>query len=259
MGLRYLKLCVRFSVATSVSDEPLNQIRCLADELELSIHMHVHETAFEVEQAILQTGNRPLHRLNKLGLITLSFIAVHMTQLNDQEIQALALAGSHIVHCPESNLKLASGFCPAAKCLDAGINVAIGTDSAASNNDLDMIGEMRTAALLGKMIANDAGAISAPIALAMATINGAKALGLDQNIGSLVIGKSADITAIDLHDLETQPLYNPISQIVYSATRNQVSDVWVAGKQLLKKRQLTTIDQPTLRLKVNAWQQRLKP
>jgi 5-methylthioadenosine/S-adenosylhomocysteine deaminase len=242
----------------TVSDEPLHKIQLLADELDLPVHMHVHETEFEVEQAINQNGQRPLHRLNDLGLINSGFIGVHMTQLTDSEIELLARAGSHIVHCPESNLKLASGFCPVAKCLAAGINVALGSDGAASNNDLDMIGEMRTAALLAKAVAKDASAVPATTALAMATINGAKALGLDQQIGSLVVGKSADITAIDLSDLETQPLYHPISQIVYSATRNQVSDVWVAGRQLLKQRKLLTINQQQLRLNIDAWQQRLR-
>ena len=143
----------------TVSDEPLRKIRSLADELELPVHMHVHETAHEIEQSLKQTGQRPLHKLNNLGLINPGFIGVHMTQLLDSEIDLLAQAGAHIVHCPESNLKLASGFCPVAQCLDAGINVALGTDGAASNNDLDMLGEMRTAALLGKGVANDASEI----------------------------------------------------------------------------------------------------
>jgi 5-methylthioadenosine/S-adenosylhomocysteine deaminase len=243
----------------TVSDEPLNKIRMLSDELEIPMHMHVHEIAYEVEQAVSETGHRPLHRLNDLGLINPGFIAVHMTQISEQEIELMANTGAHIVHCPESNLKLASGFCPVAQYLDAGINVALGTDGAASNNDLDMIGEMHTAALLGKAVANDAGAVSAATVLAMATLNGAKAMHLDHEIGSLVIGKSADITAIDLGELETQPLYNPIAQIVYSATRSQVTDVWVAGRQLLKQRKLTTIDQQQLRVKIDAWQHRLKP
>jgi len=180
-----------------------------------------------------------------------------MTQLNDAEISLFAESGAHIVHCPESNLKLASGFSPVAQCIAAGINVALGTDGAASNNDLDMLGEMRTAALLGKAIANDASAIPAMTALRMATINGAKALGLDDEIGSLSIGKTADVIAIDLSQLETQPLFCPISQIVYAANRQQVTDVWVAGKRLLKQRQLTTLDIDALKTKIADWQQRL--
>jgi 5-methylthioadenosine/S-adenosylhomocysteine deaminase len=241
----------------TVSDEPLGKIRTFADELELPVHMHVHETLHEVEQEQQKTGRRPLRRLHELGLLSPSFMAVHMTQLTDDEIQLIAETGAHIVHCPESNLKLASGFSPIAKCLAAGINVALGTDGAASNNDLDMLGEMRMAALLGKAVANDASAIPAMTALRMATINGAKALGLDHEIGSLNIGKSADVIAIDLDRLETQPLYCPISQIVYAASRQQVTDVWVAGKHLLKQRHLTTIDLTDLKRKIGDWRQRL--
>jgi len=241
----------------SVSDEPLQKIRTLADELELSIHIHVHETQHEVEQAQTQSGQRPLQRLQELGIVNPSLIAVHMTQLTDEEISTFAESGAHLVHCPESNLKLASGFCPIARCLAAGINVALGTDGAASNNDLDMLGEMRTAALLGKAVAGDASAIPAMTAIRMATINGAKALGLDTVCGSLSLGKAADVIAIDLTYLETQPLYCPVSQIVYAASRQQVTDVWVAGKRLLKQRRLTTINIDDLKVKIAEWQQRL--
>jgi 5-methylthioadenosine/S-adenosylhomocysteine deaminase len=241
----------------TVSDEPLQKIKTLADELELPIHIHLHETLHEVEQAQSNSGQRPLQRLQKLGLINPSLIAVHMTQLTDEEISLFAESGAHIVHCPESNLKLASGFCQVAKCLNAGINVAIGTDGAASNNDLDMFGEMRSAALLGKAVAGDASAISAMTALRMATINGAKALGLDNCCGSLSIGKAADIIAIDLNHLETQPLFCPVSQIVYAASRQQVTDVWVAGKRLLKNRYLTTFNINDLKAKIADWQQHL--
>jgi 5-methylthioadenosine/S-adenosylhomocysteine deaminase len=241
----------------TVSDEPLQKIKTLADELELPIHIHLHETLHEVEQAQAQNGQRPLQRLQEMGLVNPSLIAVHMTQLTDEEICLLAESGAHIVHCPESNLKLASGFCPVARCLAAGINVALGTDGAASNNDLDMFGEMRTAALLGKAVAGDASAVPAMTVLRMATINGAKALGLDNCCGSLSVGKTADVIAIDLNYLETQPLYCPVSQIVYAASRQQVTDVWVAGKRLLKQRQLTTINMDDLKAKITEWQHRL--
>jgi 5-methylthioadenosine/S-adenosylhomocysteine deaminase len=241
----------------TVSDAPLQKIASYAKELHCPVHIHVHETQHEIEQAMEQTGKRPLQRLQELGLVNKSLVAVHATQLTDAEITLLAKAGAHIVHCPESNLKLASGFCPVAKCLDAGINVALGTDGAASNNDLDMFGEMRTAALLGKAVANDASAVSAMTALRMATINGAKALGLADEIGSLRIGKAADVIAIDLSTLETQPLYCPVSQIVYAASRRQVTDVWVAGRRLLQNRQLTTVDLTELMPRIAAWQQRL--
>ncbi len=241
----------------TVSDGPLQKIRVLADELNIPVTMHVHETLHEVEQAHAQNGQRPLQRLQQLGLVNPSLIAVHMTQLTADEIRQFAESGGHIVHCPESNLKLASGFCPVGLCLSTGINVALGTDGAASNNDLDMLGEMRTAALLAKAVAQDASSVPAMTALQMATINGAKALGLEQEIGSLAIGKAADVIAIDLGCLETQPVYNPISQIVYAASRQQVTDVWVAGKQLLKNRQLTTLDISAIKEKTDTWQQRL--
>jgi len=242
----------------TVSDEPLSQIRTLSDELELQVHMHVHETEHEVQEQQQKTNQTPIQRLHDLGLLNPSFMAVHMTQLTDKDIQLIANTGSHIVHCPESNLKLASGFCPITKCIEAGINVALGTDGAASNNDLDMFGEMRTAALLAKGVSGDASAVPAITALKMATINGAKALGIDNYTGSLSIGKSADVIAIDLDQIETQPLYDPISQIVYATNRQQVTDVWVAGKQLLKHRQLTTLNIDDLRLKISKWQERLK-
>jgi 5-methylthioadenosine/S-adenosylhomocysteine deaminase len=212
---------------------------------------------YEVESAFTQHGERPLARLDNLGLVNDGLIAVHVTQINDDEIALLAQKGASIVHCPESNLKLASGFCPVAKCLEAGINVALGTDGSASNNDLDMLGEMRTAALIGKAVAGDASAIPAMTALRLATINGAKALGLEKQIGSLEVGKFADVIAIDLSALETQPLYCPISQIVYAANRNQVSDVWVAGQHLLKSRELTTFDMTELQNNIEKWQLRL--
>jgi 5-methylthioadenosine/S-adenosylhomocysteine deaminase len=241
----------------TVSDEPLIKIRALAKELDVPIHMHLHETLHEVEEQKNKTNQTPLQRLHQLDLLSPSFMAVHMTQLSDLEIDLVAETGPHIIHCPESNLKLASGFCPITQCLEKGINVALGTDGAASNNDLDMFGEMRTAALLAKGVSNDASAVPAMTALKMATVNAAKALGIEQKTGSLSLGKAADVIAIDFNQLETQPLFDPISQIVYAAGRHQVSDVWVEGKQLLKKRSLTTINCEDLKSRVTEWQERL--
>lgn len=236
----------------TVSDGPLERVVTLAEELDIPIHMHVHETAFEVHQAE-QQGKRPLQRLQDIGLLSPRLLAVHMTQLNDTDITQMAEASAHVVHCPESNLKLASGYCPVQKLLSAGINVALGTDGAASNNDLDMIGEMRSAALLAKTVAEDASALPAMQALEMATLNGARAIGLDDTIGSLKPGKAADLVALDMSDISTQPMYHPISQLVYAATRQQVTDVWVAGKQLLKQRELTTIDAEAVIAKAHEW------
>ncbi len=242
----------------TVSDEPLKRIGVLANELETPIHMHVHETAHEVEEATAQHGARPLQRLEQLGLLTPSLLGVHMTQLEDEEIERVARAGASVIHCPESNLKLASGFCPVHALQEAGVNVALGTDGAASNNDLDMFSEMRTAALLGKGVAANPSAVTASQALRMATLNGAKALGLADQIGSLEAGKAADIAAIDLGDIETQPMYHPISHIVYAAGRDKVSDVWVAGRHLLKDRALTTLDEKALSESARAWGEKIR-
>lgn len=241
----------------TVSDEPLNRISTYAEELDLPIHIHLHETADEVVQAAASDGQRPIERLYNLGLLSPRLLAVHMTQLTDDEINLIAETGTHILHCPESNLKLASGFCPSYRLQQAGVNVALGTDGAASNNDLDMIAEMRTAALLAKAVAENASALPAEDILRMATINGAKALGLDSEIGSLEIGKSADITAVDLSGIENQPVYNPVSQLVYSAGRENVSNVWVAGNHLLKDRELTTLDEKAILDKAKSWQEKI--
>ncbi len=237
----------------TVSDEPLQRIRILADELDIPVMCHVHETAFEVNDATAKTGQRPLARLHKLGLLSPSLLAVHMTQLNAEEIKLVAANGVHVIHCPESNMKLASGYCPVHALQQAGANVALGTDGAASNNDLDMFGEMRSAALLAKNVAADATALPAFQALKMATLNGALALGIARETGSLERGKSADIVAVNLRHINTSPVYDPVSQIVYAAGSHQVSDVWVGGRQLLRNRQLTSLDLTALLDNAESW------
>jgi len=241
----------------SVSNEPLQKILTYSDELDIPIHIHLHETQDEIDQGMTGHGSRPLHRLDELGLLTPNLMAVHMTHLQAEEIERFSRTGAHVVHCPQSNMKLASGFCPVQRLIDAGVNVALGTDGAASNNDLDMLAEMQSAAMLGKAVANDAAAVSAETALQMATINGAKALGIDDITGSLQVGKAADITAIDLNQLETRPLYHPVSQIVYAADRQQVTHVWCNGKALLKDRQLQTLDIDKLMHNAEGWQNKL--
>lgn len=241
----------------TVSDKPLQRLRVLAEELDRPVHMHVHETAGEIEDALRTTGERPLARLHRLGLVSPRLVAVHMTQLQPDEIRLCAESGISIVHCPESNLKLASGFCPVAELLDAGINVALGTDGAASNNDLNMLGEMRTAAMLAKAVSGKPGALPAHQALRMATLCGAQAIGLGEETGSLKAGKWADLCAVDLHALETEPVYNAASQIVYAAARHQVSDVWVAGRRVLKARRLTAIDESSVRARAREWGRRV--
>jgi 5-methylthioadenosine/S-adenosylhomocysteine deaminase len=241
----------------TVADAALEKVRMYADELDRPIHMHVHETAHEVDDAVTRSGMRPLERLGNLGLLGPRLLAVHMTQLLDSEIETLARLNVHVLHCPESNLKLASGFCPVHKLIKAGVNVALGTDGAASNNDLDMLGEMRTAALLAKGVSGDATAVPAEMALRMATLNGARALGLDDRIGSIASGKAADLTAIDLGALASQPVYDPVSQIIYSATRDQVTDVWVNGKHMLAERKLVNLDEAALVRKAAAWRDKI--
>lgn len=243
----------------TVSDTPLQKIIVLAEEMDIPVHMHVHENAQEVSQALEKDGVTPLQRLHKLGLLSQRLMAVHMTRLDEQAIELVARYNVNVVHCPESNLKLASGMCPVHALQQAGVNVALGTDGSASNNDLDMLGEMRTAALVGKGVSGDSRALPAMTALKMATINAARALDLDQLIGSLSPGKAADVVAIDLDHIETMPVYDPVSQIVYAAGRDQVTDVWVAGKQLLRNRELLTLDIQQIRHKAEEWRTKIAP
>jgi len=231
----------------TVSDGPLQKIATLANELDLGIHMHLHETADEIEQAIQADGNRPLQRLDELHLLSPALQAVHMTQLTTDEIQRVAETGTTVIHCPESNMKLASGICPVNALQQAGVNVALGTDSASSNNDLDMFMEMRSAALLAKVSTRDATVLPAYEALKMATINGAHALGIDHITGSICRGKSADIIAVNFDTIEATPMYDPVSHLVYCCSRDQVTDVWIAGRQRLKNRQLTSMDELAIR------------
>lgn len=241
----------------TVSDENLERVRVIADELDAMIQMHVHETAFEVEQSLEVCKERPLARLNRLGLLGPRFQAVHMTQISDDDLALLVESNSSVIHCPESNLKLASGFCPVERLWQAGVNVAVGTDGAASNNDLDLLGETRTAALLAKAVAGSASALDAHRALRMATLNGARALGIQACTGSLEIGKAADMVAFDLSGLAQQPVYDPVSQLVYATGRDCTSHVWVAGKQLLDNRRLTRMDEQALRDTAIAWGRRI--
>lgn len=242
----------------TVSQNSLERIHTLADELDTGVHIHLHETAHEVAQSLEHHGARPLARLEAMGLLSPGLIAVHMTQLETSEIDQLAETGAHVVHCPESNLKLASGFCPVATLLERGVNVALGTDGAASNNDLDLFSEMRMAALLAKGVAGDATALPAHRALHMATLAGAQALGLGQQIGSLVPGKYADVVAVNLACLGSEPVYNPISQLVYAANRFQVSDVWVAGRGLVVNGRLTSLDPVAIQRQSRDWRDKIQ-
>ncbi len=241
----------------SVGDDSLRRLRALADQLDVPVHMHVHETATEVAEGVRSHGCRPLDRLASLGFLNGSLLAVHMTCLEPDEIERAAAAGVSVAHCPESNLKLASGIAPIARLTEAGVNVALGTDGAASNNDLDMLSEMRTAALLGKMAAGSASALSAHEVLRMATLNGAAALGLAECTGSLEPGKWADVCAVDLDRARTQPVYEPVSQLVYAAESSQVTDVWVAGRRLVKEGRLRALDLGDIGERATEWKRRI--
>jgi 5-methylthioadenosine/S-adenosylhomocysteine deaminase len=242
----------------TVCDANFEQIRMLADQLDIPVHCHTHETAQEIDDSIKQYGMRPIARLERLGLWNDRMIAVHMTQLTDHEIAQCAERGVSVVHCPQSNMKLASGFAPIEKLRIAGVNLALGTDGCASNNDLDMFDELRTAALLAKVVANDATALNASSTLHMATLGSAKAMGMDNLIGSIEIGKQADLICVQMNALETQPMYHVISQLVYASGRHQVSDVWIAGEEKLSDRQLIAMDVDKLLHQTHYWRDRIR-
>jgi 5-methylthioadenosine/S-adenosylhomocysteine deaminase len=237
----------------TVSDASLDRVRSLADEHDLLIHIHVHESAHEIEEAMLESGVRPLERLRRLGLVDRRLLAVHMTQLTQDEIALVAETGVTVVHCPESNLKLASGLCPVAKLIDAGARVILGTDGPASNNDLDMWGEMRTAALLAKGVSGDAAALPAVDALRMATLEAARSLRIAHLVGSIEVGKRADLVAVDLSHPETTPVYDPISQLVYSTGRHQVKEVWLDGVRRVRGGELVDLDLEGILRRAREW------
>lgn len=242
----------------TVSDETFIKLRQLSEQHDLQVHCHIHETLDEVEGSVKQYGMRPLERLNKLGLLNEKMIAVHMVHLTEDEIAMLAAQKVHLVHNPNSNLKLASGVQPLTALEAAGVNTILGTDGAASNNRQDMFGEIRAAALLAKGVTGNPLTVSARTALEMATIRAAKAMGRGDDLGSLEVGKLADVVAVSLAALECRPVYDPQAQLVYVAGREHVSDVWVGGKQVLKGRELTTIDQAALLDRTEAIVERMK-
>ncbi|SFW19207.1 TRZ/ATZ family hydrolase [Nitrosovibrio sp. Nv17] len=252
-----LSFCFAPHAPYTVGDRVFTRILTYAEQLGLPIHLHLHETAEEIAESLRTTGLRPMKRLHGLGLLSPGLIAVHMVHLEAEEIALAARQGCSVAHCPTSNLKLASGFAPVAALLEEGVNVGLGTDGAASNNRLDLFAEMRLAALLAKGRSGKASALPASQALQMATLNGARALGLDADIGSLVAGKAADIVAVDFSGLELAPCYDPISHLVYAAGREHVSHVWVNGKMLLDDGKLTALDERELLARAAFWRARL--
>ncbi len=240
----------------TVDDATAGEVAKLAYELnEAAIHIHLHETAAEVSESLTQYGERPLARMHRLGLLTPQTQCVHMTQVDGSDIELLRETNATVVHCPRSNMKLASGHCPVTALQAAGVSVGLGTDSAASNNGLNLFAEAASAALLAKSISGDPAALPAFQALHMATLGSARALGLDQDIGSIEPGKQADLIAVDLSGPELQPLYNPVSQLVYCSHGLRVTHNWVAGRALMRQGQLTTLDTDELLGRVARWQQ----
>lgn len=256
-GEPLLSFCLAPHAPYTVSDRSFEQIAIYAGELEVPIHMHLHETQDEIQESVARFGVRPLERIHRLGLLGPGLIAVHAVHLTEHEIELLAMQGANVAHCPSSNLKLASGIAPIARFAERGLNIGLGTDGAASNNRLDLFEEMRLAALLAKAASGRASSIPAETALHMATLGAARALGLDDSLGSIAPGKLADLIAVDLDAISLSPVYHPISHLVYAAAREDVSHVWVAGRLLLDQGCLTALDEGQLCAKARGWQTRI--
>jgi 5-methylthioadenosine/S-adenosylhomocysteine deaminase len=254
-----ISFCLAPHAPYTVNDRSFVKVLTLAEQIELPIHLHLHETAQEINDSLRDFGMRPIERLRRLGLLSPGLIGVHAVHLNAEEIKLLAEYGCSIAHCPSSNLKLASGIAPITDLLDHGVNIGLGTDGAASNNRLDQFQEMRLAALLAKGQSGRANAVNAHQALRMATLSGAQALGLDATIGSIVPGKAADLCAVSLDDIELAPCYDPVSHLVYSAGREHVSDVWVGGRIRVQDRQLLENNEIELIKLATLWQNKIRP
>jgi 5-methylthioadenosine/S-adenosylhomocysteine deaminase len=252
-----LSFCMAPHAPYTVSDKSFEQILTLSEQLQIPINTHLHETRDEIRESQGKFGMRPLARLEKLGLLGPSFIAIHAVHLDPAEIALLARLGASVAHCPSSNLKLASGIAPVGAMLSARMNVGLGTDGAASNNRLDVLSEMRLAALLAKAASDNAETLPAHVALRMATLNAAKALGLEQKVGSVETGKCADLCAVNLASIELSPCYDPASQLVYAAGRENVSHVWVGGKLLVEQGRLLQVDETAVARKAREWQSRI--
>ena len=240
----------------TVNDQALERIAVLSEELDAQIHIHLHETQKEVEDSLEQYGQTPIARMEQLGILGPRTEAVHMTQLSEADLEIVKKTNTSVIHCPKSNLKLASGFCPISDLLDNHITLGLGTDSAASNNCLNMLEEMRFASLVSKAASNNATALSAQESLHMATLGSATAMGLGSEIGSLEAGKAADMISVEINNLQSQPLYNLISQLVYSVP-TQAKNVWVNGKALLLDGELQTLSTTELLARASDWQTKI--
>lgn len=257
-GHEFIQIALAPHAPYTTDAELMKRVKAVSDQYQMLVHMHMHEGRSEVPDYMAKFEMRPLKHYESLGLLSSYWINVHMCDCNHDDIELLCKHKMSVAHCPESNMKLASGSCPTYTLLKHGVNVALGTDGAASNNDLDMIGEMRSACFQAKMHTGNPEAVSAVDALRMATINGAKALKLDDRIGSLELGKEADLSAIDLSSIEMEPMYHPIAQIVYAGSRKDISHVWVKGRALLKERKLTTIDLNEVYHQIKHWHAQIR-
>jgi 5-methylthioadenosine/S-adenosylhomocysteine deaminase len=240
-----------------LDDETLVRVRRLADELEIPVALPVHESAWELSESLARHGARPIERLARLGLVSPILVAVHATQLVASDLDHLAGSGAAVVHCPESNLKLGGGVCPVAELLGRGVRVALGTDGAASNNDLDVLAEMRTAGLLAAGVSARPGVLVAGDLLRMATLEGARALGLGESTGSLLPGKWADLCCVDLRAARSWPVHDVEAALVYSCSASQVTDTWVAGRRVLADGALPYIDEDAVLERADAWRIRI--
>jgi len=241
----------------SVSDTALGKIAGLSENLDMCVHMHVLESSWEISESLRQHGKPTLERLIDIGLLNERLLAVHMTQLNGTDLEALSQTAVNVIHCPESNLKLGNGICPVASLLEHKVNLSLGTDGAASNNNLDLLAESRTAALLAKGYTADPCVLNAFQTLEMLTINAARALGKENQLGSVEAGKLADLTAIRLNSLQTTPMYDVVSHLIYAASSQQVSHVWVGGRMLLEDERFLHMDTDSIMDRANYWAKRI--
>ena len=254
-----LSFCIAPHAPYTVSDRNFGKALAFAEQCDLPIHVHLHETVQEIENSMQNFGMRPIERLRRLGMLSPSLIAAHGVHLDANEMALLAEYGCSIAHCPSSNLKLASGIAPISALSEKGVNIGLGTDGAASNNRLDMFQEMRLAALLAKGASGKADTVSAHQSLHLATLGGAKALGLEAKIGSIAVGKAADLCAIRIDSIELSPCYDPASLLVYAAGREHVSDVWVAGNIRLANGLLLQTNEIELIKLAVLWQNQVCP
>ncbi|HEX8844448.1 MAG TPA: 5'-deoxyadenosine deaminase [Pyrinomonadaceae bacterium] len=242
-GRGRIRYCFAPRFAVSCTRELLESVARLARERGVMVHTHASENRTEIEMVESETGQRNVAYLHSLGITGQHVALAHCVHLDDAELGILAQTGTHVAHCPSSNLKLGSGIAPVKKMLERGISVSLGADGAPCNNRLDMFTEMRTAALLQK-VSHDANVLPAGRALRMATIDGARALGLNQEIGSLEVGKRADVITVDLACLHSSPRpADIVSAIVYSAQASDVRTVVIDGQLVMHERELLTINE----------------